>query len=250
MKGTGLSDTEQVSSPRLRGWLVVILAGIVTVFLGATAVLVGPANGISKPLRKPVADRLLPHLNQNWGLFAPNPINTNNSVLIRAQLKLDEKVSTTDWVNISSLENNGVLHNPLPGLDTRFADGLAKYMRPAILALPAASRPYVPKNQMAVSGATLDLDPNSEQAKRKYSTAQRNAMSNYLRLDEVARGLATVYAHKLWDGTVLAVQVRLRFTPVPSYANRDSKSTPTGTFYYVGWRAPAQLSEDALRAWE
>ena len=81
--------------------------------LAATFLYNAPANPVSKRYQAEISWWMNPLLNQNWQLFAPNPISEN--------LEVDARVSTgpaaavTPWLNLSAIDRAGTADDPAPG---------------------------------------------------------------------------------------------------------------------------------------
>ena len=72
-------------------------------------------------------------------------------------------------------------------------------------------------------------------------SAQKGAdpdwLESYVRHERVAAAFATQYAYALWGPDVEAVQIRLKYTPVPDFEDRaDKDAQPESFFTYYGWR--------------
>lgn len=97
--------------------LVAVTAVAVAVVLGAhlaaTFLYSAPLNPVSQRYAKQVNWWMYPLFNQNWRLFAPNPISENVSVLARARLTPDGTV--TGWTDLTAQDQATVLHDPVPG---------------------------------------------------------------------------------------------------------------------------------------
>ncbi|WP_063753260.1 DUF5819 family protein [Streptomyces sp. NRRL S-87] len=76
---------------------------------------VAPENTVSKAHREVVDDWIYPEFEQNWKLFAPNPLQQNIAVQVRAELRTPsgERV-TTGWRDLSAEDGAGIRHNPVP----------------------------------------------------------------------------------------------------------------------------------------
>lgn len=92
-----------------------IVAAVVCVHLGMTFLHVAPANTVSKEHAGTIEDWIYPEFEQNWKLFAPNPLQQNISVQVRAEvLAPDGAVRTTGWYDLSAEDGRAIDGNPLP----------------------------------------------------------------------------------------------------------------------------------------
>ncbi|MFE7810979.1 DUF5819 family protein [Streptomyces sp. NPDC057433] len=91
------------------------VAVVVCVHIGMTFLHVAPANTVSKEHAEAVEDWIYPEFEQNWKLFAPNPLQQNISVQVRAEvLTPDGGVRTTGWYDLSAEDGRAIDGNPLP----------------------------------------------------------------------------------------------------------------------------------------
>lgn len=99
---------------------------VVALALGAVAVAacghlafvflhVAPSNTVSKQHARTVDDWIYPEFEQNWKLFAPNPLQQNIAVEVRAQIRTaGGELVTTDWRNLSAEDGAAIRHSLLP----------------------------------------------------------------------------------------------------------------------------------------
>lgn len=92
-----------------------VVAIVVCVHLGMAFLHVAPANTVSKQHRTAIEDWIYPEFEQNWKLFAPNPLQQNISVQVRAEiLTADGGVRTTGWYDLSAQDGRAIDGNLLP----------------------------------------------------------------------------------------------------------------------------------------
>ncbi|MDN3294124.1 DUF5819 family protein [Streptomyces ficellus] len=76
---------------------------------------VAPSNTLTKQHGKAVDDWVFPEFEQNWKLFAPNPLQQNIAVHVRAQVVgADGARRTTGWIDLSADDAEAIRGNPLP----------------------------------------------------------------------------------------------------------------------------------------
>ncbi|MFE9737594.1 DUF5819 family protein [Streptomyces sp. NPDC006477] len=76
---------------------------------------VAPSNTLTKRHGQAVDDWVYPEFEQNWKLFAPNPLQQNISVEVRAELAAaDDVLRTTDWIDLTAQDAEAIRHNPMP----------------------------------------------------------------------------------------------------------------------------------------
>ncbi|ARF56348.1 DUF5819 family protein [Streptomyces gilvosporeus] len=90
-------------------------AVIVAIHLAMMFLHVAPQNTLSKQQGTLISDYVYPEYEQNWKLFAPNPLQQNIDVQTRAQVRgADGAVQTTGWSDLTALDGRAIHHNPLP----------------------------------------------------------------------------------------------------------------------------------------
>ncbi|WEB41622.1 DUF5819 family protein [Streptomyces yunnanensis] len=92
------------------GIAVAVLIHLAMMFLH-----IAPSNTLSKQQAGLINDYVYPEYEQNWKLFAPNPLQQNTDVQVRAQLRTqDGTARTTGWTDLTARDGQAILHNPLP----------------------------------------------------------------------------------------------------------------------------------------
>lgn len=76
---------------------------------------VAPSNTLSRQHARTVDAWIYPEFEQNWKLFAPNPLQQNIAVHARAQVRTAAgELVTTDWRNLSAEDGEAIRHSLLP----------------------------------------------------------------------------------------------------------------------------------------
>ncbi|EHN72350.1 hypothetical protein SMCF_8222 [Streptomyces coelicoflavus ZG0656] len=105
-------------SPRYQIGAVVALAVVavaVCAHLGLVFLHVAPSNTLTKQHGAAVDEWVFPEFEQNWKLFAPNPLQQNVSVQVRAEIgTADGGIRTTGWYDLSAEDGRDIDGNPLP----------------------------------------------------------------------------------------------------------------------------------------
>ncbi|MGW1899244.1 DUF5819 family protein [Streptomyces hirsutus] len=92
-----------------------IVAVVVCAHIGMTFLHVAPANTVSKEHAETIEDWIYPEFEQNWKLFAPNPLQQDISVQVRAEVLTPEGgVRTTGWYDLSAEDGRAIDGNLLP----------------------------------------------------------------------------------------------------------------------------------------
>ncbi|MET7317013.1 DUF5819 family protein [Streptomyces thermoviolaceus] len=105
-------------SPRFRAVAAVAavaVAVVACVHLGMVFLSVAPANTLSKRHGDAVDAWVYPEFEQNWKLFAPNPLQQNITVQVRAQVRSAAgETFTTGWYDLSAQDGRDIRGNLLP----------------------------------------------------------------------------------------------------------------------------------------
>ncbi|WP_194117742.1 DUF5819 family protein [Streptomyces hoynatensis] len=99
-----------------------LLIGVVLCALGLYAVfhlamvflVLAPSNTLSEDNHELIHDYIYPEFEQNWKLFAPNPLQSNVAVQARAEVRNEEGTRVTEWYDLTQLDIDHIRHNPLP----------------------------------------------------------------------------------------------------------------------------------------
>ncbi|WUH38661.1 DUF5819 family protein [Streptomyces sp. NBC_00444] len=91
------------------------VAVAVCVHIGMVFLHVAPSNTVTKQHGRAIDDWIYPEFEQNWKLFAPNPLQQNIAVQVRAQIgRPDGGRETTGWYDLSAQDGRAIDGNLLP----------------------------------------------------------------------------------------------------------------------------------------
>ncbi|MGW3634288.1 DUF5819 family protein [Streptomyces sp. NPDC005122] len=94
---------------------VAAVAVVACVHLGMVFLHVAPSNTVTKQHGRAIDEWIYPEFEQNWKLFAPNPLQQNIDVQVRARIRTpDGGVTETGWYDLSALDGAAIDGNPLP----------------------------------------------------------------------------------------------------------------------------------------
>ncbi|MEU7578430.1 DUF5819 family protein [Streptomyces sp. NPDC041068] len=92
-----------------------VIAVVAVVHTGMLFLHVAPSNTLTKQHGDVVDEWIYPEFEQNWKLFAPNPLQQNVAVQVRAELRTaGGGVRTTDWYDLSAMDGAGIDGSLLP----------------------------------------------------------------------------------------------------------------------------------------
>ncbi|GHI06353.1 hypothetical protein AQI88_18600 [Streptomyces cellostaticus] len=105
-------------SPRYQVGAAVALAVVAVaacVHLGMVFLSLAPANTVTKQHGKAIEQWVYPEFEQNWKLFAPNPLQQNIAVQVRAEVRMkDGSMRTTGWNDLSARDGAAIDGSLLP----------------------------------------------------------------------------------------------------------------------------------------
>ncbi|MEV0317425.1 DUF5819 family protein [Streptomyces sp. NPDC050658] len=94
---------------------LVVVAVAACVHVGVLFLHVAPANTMTKQHGEFIDDWVYPEFEQNWKLFAPNPMQQNIAVQARAEIRgADGTTRTTRWHDLSAQDSAAIDGNLLP----------------------------------------------------------------------------------------------------------------------------------------
>jgi hypothetical protein len=224
---------------RLAAVLVIILLGLTHVVAVTLAAL--PPNRYSENATG-FTSYLRPYFNQNWRLFAPNPISDDRNILVQGAYRAsDGSVKTTDWIDWTDVELDLVRHHVIGGRAGYITSKLYSPLSTWYGALGAAARVA-----NAPSDPSDSIPTWAELREDLVATgATSRAVSLYLCYDQATARLATDIMVGRWpDHDWVAVRFAQRRQGVTPYSARHGSETererarPAPVLRVNGWRQP------------
>ena len=211
----------------------VTLALVLSFHFAATALWVSPAAPLYDALASVLNPYMKPFFQQGWSLFAPNPYQGDHTFLFRARWidRSTGQVRTSEWVNVTKREWNGVLHNVLHPRSDMLTEGLYDTLADDQDNL-IGNQPSICQRDYSRAGwGRLLADLSAQQG------ADPDWLESYVRHEQVAAAFATQYAYARWGPGVQAVQIRLIDQLLPDFVDRaDKDAQPEPEYIYYGWR--------------
>lgn len=97
------------------GTAAAILACATAWHLGAVFLSIAPSNTISRTYQREINAYVYPEFEQNWQLFAPNPLHENIAVEVRVQtLTAGGRRPLSGWSNLTAEDMSHIRGNPFP----------------------------------------------------------------------------------------------------------------------------------------
>jgi hypothetical protein len=95
--------------------VLAVVAVVACVHVGMVFLHVAPSNTMTKQHGQAVDDWVYPEFEQNWKLFAPNPLQQNIAVQVRAEVrKPGGGFRETGWYDLSALDGASIDGNLMP----------------------------------------------------------------------------------------------------------------------------------------
>jgi len=92
-----------------------VVAVAACVHLGMVFLHVAPSNTVTKQHGRAIDEWIYPEFEQNWKLFAPNPLQQNIAVQVRALVRAEDGTSReTGWYDLSALDGRAIDGSLLP----------------------------------------------------------------------------------------------------------------------------------------
>lgn len=238
---TGWRPTARRSALTATAAVLVALMGF---HFAMTALHAGPTSVLSVRAASLTAEYISPFFVQNWHLFAPNPINVDRGLLVRARVR-DEAgtVTTTPYYDMTTpamhhVHTNRLLHSKAPHMistaisSLQHVDPTAAALRQR-LAQQRQAQCSPPAGTQADETRPVDSDADlcaapppgltrHEQAKRQEGLT-------------LIRGLASAAAVQRWGAGVQEIQVRVVTHVFPPYSERHSPELGEVTHHDLDW---------------
>jgi len=217
------------------GALVVAL--IVVFHASMTAVYNVPSAEIRERILPGAVARsyLEPFFQQNYRIFAPNPISEDRSLRVRAWVETASgSRRTTEWVDVTAAEISS-FHRRL--LRKQLTIVGVERLVPAFRALTEEQQDIADENWHE-SGF-----PGLREALLEAAPGTERAVDQFIRASEYVTAYGTQAAYALWGPDVVAVQVQAVYDPVIRWEDRNDPDArrPTATIVNPGWRPPTEF---------
>ena len=184
---------------------------------------------------------LSPFFGQSWRLFAPNPVDQDNTLLVQgAYVDDDGTLHRTKWINWTKVEQDVIEHRLVGGragyVSTKFYPSLDEEFEelesPAQKSLSERASALDPPSWTALESALARIGPDDDD------------LADFLRFDRAAARLASDVVAARSPHQLTAVRYALREHGVTPYDARHldkadrEKARPAPTMRIGGWRAP------------
>ncbi|NEE00933.1 DUF5819 family protein [Phytoactinopolyspora halotolerans] len=202
--------------------LAAVLGAAVTAHLAATAIFVGPDNVAKDAWDEPLDSYMEPFFQQNWSLFAPNPIDTEHHLYVRGWYDAERP---TEWVDVTELEiQDAITHNLTPSRAGKVTTKLASR-------IGRQRAKLTNEEQKALEAHYHDDAWDRLEARMLEGDHSPSGRISYvLRYDETITAYATQFAYAWWgeDAGLQYVQFKIVEQDAAPFARRkDDSDRPT-----------------------
>ncbi|GEA81925.1 DUF5819 family protein [Cellulomonas uda] len=198
-----------------------LVAAVLGTHLAVTALYVAPPNPLKYALQRPVNAWIQPFFEQNWQLFAPDPVRTDSGVLVRATTRDGED---TDFLTINAPYLEARHHNPLPDRSYYTVSGVMHAFLMSRDAAVEAAYPADPPADLPILLPDDELADVPAHTREAYEDTLRNL-----------HDAAADAARRTW-GDVTRIQVRLVTHEFPRWSQRHDDGLGEISHVTLPWR--------------
>ena len=210
----------------------------------ATFLWIAPGSGLREVVPGSILrDYMIPMHGQSWSVFAPEPINGDYRLQVRAAVGSGDEAVETEWVDATAAEVTMLTHHLFPSRASNSAMDVASRFKGAYDGLNEAQREIVALGyyqgedwQDRLEGALLEHGNES-------------AVMDYMRTERIASAYSAQVAYAMWGEDVEQVQFIISRQNVIPFAERNNPDAerPDPQPFPTGWRGvivePGQSQE-------
>jgi len=180
-----------------------------------------------------LSEYMIPMFGQSWSVFAPEPINGDYYLDVRAIVDDNGEEEVTDWVRATDVEQSLATYRPFPPRAAKLAVAQASSLRGEWHGLNADQQAVVELNYYKDG----DWSDRLEAALSDYSE-EPEELEDYLQEEQRATAYATQVAQAVWGEGVTRVQFQVARQDVIPWGQRNDPSAqrPEIQPVPVGWR--------------
>ncbi|MFK0259610.1 DUF5819 family protein [Streptomyces sp. NPDC090445] len=206
---------------------------------GMTALFEMPFNPVKEKYGQEIDSYMLPYFAQDWHLFAPDPIDRDKGVLVRAKkIQPDGSTATTEWVDVTTPTLEKLYGERLwPSREFRVAAGLPQLLEswrdPELEKLRSKKKGSDASSKEAKGVVDMKEDPPLTQH-------EKDSRDQAIRL---AQSFASSQAAMLWGSDIEYVQVRIVSNEFPRFSRRYTREAKGEVSYYdLEWMKPVKVA--------
>lgn len=179
---------------------------------------------------------MIPMFGQSWSVFAPNPINGDYRLQVRAVAGDDGQDLTTDWVNATDAEMALHMRHLFPPRGAMSATDISSRFKNAFDKLNSS--------QQEVAGLGYykgeDWSQRLEDALIKNAGKDQNqqVVTRFIEIDRITTAYASQVAYAMWGADIKQVQFVVSRQNVVPFAERNNPQAerPAPQVVPTGWR--------------
>lgn len=214
--------------------VIVVLAALFTAWhIFATFLWIAPPSGLRQAIPGNLLQRyMIPLHGQSWSVFAPEPINGDHRLQVRAIVLENGQPRTTEWVDATRAELSLAHHNLLPPRAAIQSTELASSFKGAYDKLPAQSK------KVAGLGYFKDTDWEARMQAELRRNGTGSVTNKYIDAEHKVTAYATQVAYAVWGDDVQQVQFVVSRQNVIPFAQRNDPNAkrPPVQVATTGWR--------------
>ncbi|MFT4299373.1 MAG: DUF5819 family protein [Aeromicrobium sp.] len=231
---------------KLRAVVVLAVVAVVCVQVyGVTVVSIPPES--APPAARSLGLAVIPaYLEEEWKLFAPNPVGLDRNLLVQAAWRDGDTVVEGEWLDLTAIDNTVVAHAvgaPRSAyLTSRMAGAIDASWANAGNKVKAAVRDESSPEE------PLSVDDLREALLAAEATERAAEVIGDFDLATVTYATDAVRTLEPDHGELVAVRYATRVSSVPKWQRRDVQDKTGGSIAAGPWRLPAQDDPDRRAA--
>jgi hypothetical protein len=200
---------------------------------------IAPPSGLRQAVPGSLLQQyMIPMFGQSWSVFAPEPINGDFRLQVRAVVP-DEaggEAEATDWVDATAAELSMLTHNLTPPRAAIQSTEIASQLFNAFNKLSTEQQDVVALGYY--EGGAADWSGRLEEA--LLATGEDGPARTYLEAEQLVTAYSTQVAHAMWGEDVQQVQfIVSRQNVIPFESRHDPNAErPAVQPAPTGWRGP------------
>lgn len=235
----------QTKKPLVRRVVIIIAAVFAAWHIFATFLWIAPPSGLRQIVPGNILQAyMIPLQGQSWSVFAPEPINGDHRLEVRAIVASQGDARTTEWVDATAAELSMAKHHLFPPRAAIQSTEMASRFKGAYDGLSAEQRKVV------ALGFYKGADWETRMTDKITSLGAGKPVADYLAVDHEVNAYATQVAYAVWGDGVVHVQFAVSRQNVIPFAQRNDPDAkrPAPQKAPTGWRGvieePGQSREN------
>lgn len=227
------SPSAPVKITRGKRIFVVAAALFTAIHIFASFLWIAPASGLRQLFPgDSLQNYMIPMFGQSWSVFAPNPINGDYKLEIRAVILEDGEEVETEWVDATAAELSMHVRNPFPPRAAMSGHDMSSRLKGAYDKLSDGQK------EVTSLGYYKGDDWEERLDEALLDNGEENPAEKYAEMEHLAVAYATQVAYAVWGDDVIYVQLLPSRQNVIPYAERNNPDAvrPDVQPVTLGWR--------------